>query len=344
MSFRPAQAVSISAVLFLTIAASAESWNTTTASVLFPTLNTTKLAVGLTSAPAYKTELRGHPTGNLWQALKLSTAGASHVTLSAAPGTNSYFVLNSNGGSNGIILSTGSPDGNSGLGTERMRILSSGNVGIGTTSASNRLDVEGGMAVGAAYSGSNAAPTNGLIVEGRVGIGVNSVNGESNLAIGSNGANEGGQIQLNAPTASAGKAVHLDSYLANGNQPIMRFLAGTNSSSQTHLASLDLTNGDFGVTGQLSAKSIRINSSWTLEVPDYVFEEGYRVTSLEETEKFVKKNKHLPEIPSAKQLNKEGMDLAEMNLRLLKKVEELTLHAIAQEKRLRKLETRADRR
>jgi hypothetical protein len=56
-------------------------------------------------------------------------------------------------------------------GAEAMRILPSGNVGIGTPTPQNKLDVEGGAVIGTGFSGSTTAPTNGLLVEGNVGLG-----------------------------------------------------------------------------------------------------------------------------------------------------------------------------
>lgn len=71
---------------------------------------------------------------------------------------------------------------------------------------------------------------------------------------------------------------------------------------------------------------------------DHVFNPDYKLMSLEEVETFVKQNSHLPDIPSEKQVNTEGFDLAEMNGLLLKKVEELTLYMIEQQKRITHLE------
>jgi hypothetical protein len=70
--------------------------------------------------------------------------------------------------------------------TENIRILASGNVGIGTITPANRLDVEGAAVIGSTYSGTNTAPTNGLLIEGQVGIGLTTptstlhVNGTTN--------------------------------------------------------------------------------------------------------------------------------------------------------------------
>lgn len=94
------------------------------------------------------------------------------------------------------------------------------------------------------------------------------------------------------------------------------------------------------VNGEVEASSgVRVNGT-LLNVPDFVFEPGFKLRSLEETERFVKANRHLPDIPNAEAIKKDGMNLADMNLKLLQKVEELTLHAIEQEKRIKALEAR----
>ena len=62
--------------------------------------------------------------------------------------------------------------------------------------------------------------------------------------------------------------------------------------------------------------------------PDYVFAEGYKLRSLEETKAYIDTHKHLPEVPSAQEIEENGVALGEMNMLLLKKIEELTLHQI----------------
>jgi hypothetical protein len=93
----------------------------------------------------------------------------------------------------------------------------------------------------------------------------------------------------------------------------------------------NLGNEKFSVNGTIRAKEIKVEAiNW----PDYVFEEGYQPASLEETEVFIKANKHLPGIPSAAEVAKEGISLGEMNVLMMKKIEELTLHVIALKKQL----------
>ncbi|GAA4779392.1 hypothetical protein GCM10023231_02700 [Olivibacter ginsenosidimutans] len=86
------------------------------------------------------------------------------------------------------------------------------------------------------------------------------------------------------------------------------------------------------VNGNILAREIKVKTDIT--VPDYVFEKDYQLPSLTEVEAYVKEHKHLPEIPSAREIGEEGLDVAKMNLLLLKKVEELMLIVIEQQKEL----------
>jgi hypothetical protein len=79
---------------------------------------------------------------------------------------------------------------------------------------------------------------------------------------------------------------------------------------------------------------VKLQGEWA----DYVFDEDYDLMSLSEVESFIKENKHLPDVPSAKEVKKDGLDVAEMNATLLKKVEELTLHIIELEKKVNELQ------
>ncbi len=72
--------------------------------------------------------------------------------------------------------------------------------------------------------------------------------------------------------------------------------------------------------------------------PDYVFEKDYELMSLETLQKFIDENKHLPNIPTAAQIEENGADLGELNRLLVEKVEELTLYILQMEKRLKAIE------
>lgn len=83
------------------------------------------------------------------------------------------------------------------------------------------------------------------------------------------------------------------------------------------------------VNGKIRTQEIKVEAAnW----PDYVFAKDYNFPSLEETEKHIKMRGHLPGIPSAKEVQANGVDLGEMNAKLLKKIEELTFHLIEIEK------------
>jgi len=85
------------------------------------------------------------------------------------------------------------------------------------------------------------------------------------------------------------------------------------------------------VAGNIHSKEVKVTVDAGV-VPDYVFADDYKLKSLQEIESYIKENKHLPEIPSAKEIEKNGLMLAEMNMSLLKKMEEMTLYMIEMKK------------
>jgi len=84
------------------------------------------------------------------------------------------------------------------------------------------------------------------------------------------------------------------------------------------------------VNGKARANEIVVNTTGA----DFVFEKEYKLRSLKEVEAFIKENKHLPDIPTAKHMVENGVSLGELNTKLLQKVEELTLHLIEKDKEL----------
>lgn len=94
------------------------------------------------------------------------------------------------------------------------------------------------------------------------------------------------------------------------------------------------------VDGLICAKEIRVSLSGAPCWPDYVFDANYSLISLNELEKFISINKHLPNIPSATEVEKNGVNLGEMNRVLLQKIEEMTLYIIQMEKRITELENK----
>src|SRR6185295_6708419 len=93
------------------------------------------------------------------------------------------------------------------------------------------------------------------------------------------------------------------------------------------------------VTGQVHAQEVKV--SIAAPGPDYVFSSDYKLPSLEDIKTYIDQNKHLPEVPSAKEMEKNGVQLGEMNMLLLRKIEELTLYLLEQNKLIADLKARS---
>lgn len=143
------------------------------------------------------------------------------------------------------------------------------------------------------------------------------------------------------PLSSTGNDLTVNKFLPMTNEWELYVGTLTDPEKGASIAIKALANGNVGigtpnpqdkltVAGNIGAREIKVSTN---AGADFVFEPTYKLTDLTELEKFVKTNKHLPEIPTAKQMVENGVNLGELNIKLLQKVEELTLYLIEKDKK-----------
>ena len=189
---------------------------------------------------------------------------------------------------------------------ERLRITSNGNVGIGISNPTNYK---------VAIHGTNSAYSSIKIT--------NDGNSAQGLQLGNTGYNlndvevwnfENGYFRIGTGNAERLRVA------ANGNIGI-----GTTNTS----------NHKLEVNGSIKGTTLHTSTqSWS----DFVFEKDYDLRTLEEVEQHINEKGHLPEIPSEAEITKNGINLGEMDAKLLQKIEELTLYMIDMNKRVNQLE------
>jgi len=136
---------------------------------------------------------------------------------------------------------------------------------------------------------------------------------------------------------TAGTHIGVYGYASGGATNFAGYFAGdTYVSSDLRIATLTQANGyALSVNGKVACEEVLVEdaTNW----PDYVFANDYNLMSLEELEQSIQKNSHLPGLPSASEIEENGIMLGDMQKRLLEKVEELTLYTIAQNKVINEL-------
>ncbi|WP_340066367.1 hypothetical protein [Ascidiimonas aurantiaca] len=181
-------------------------------------------------------------------------------------------------------------------------------------------------------------------------IGIGTTNPQQKLQIGNNGfaLHDGGHkvLTFNPYTTNFGSI----RYDVGGKRFTIETIVDGSLMTHMHIAS----NGDvivnhklgigtwnpgtwkLAVNGNIRAKEIKVETEWS----DFVFEKDYDLPTLAEVENHIKAKGHLKDIPSAEEVAENGIFLGEMDSKLLRKIEELTLYTIQQEKRLENLESK----
>lgn len=199
-----------------------------------------------------------------------------------------------------------------------MTILSNGSVGIATTSPAAKLHLNGNMKINFDNTIEFGAGVPGKEVNaGKIGyqtftpgaldiIGAGTVSGNRRIKFWNEGGGEFSGNVLFSNSVGIGTAINASYRLS--------------------------------VNGNIRSKEVVVETGWA----DYVFEKNYPLIPLEQLEQFIRQNKHLPNIPSAKAIQENGLLVGDTQRRMMEKIEELTLYVIALKKEIDQLKNQTN--
>ena len=191
--------------------------------------------------------------------------------------------------------------------SEKMRIIQNGNIGIGVKTPSQKLHVQGsGMFTDHISIGwAKELKTHGMLHNTIIKTGWEAGKDYTAFFVPGNSTDDASEK--------------------------MRI----NQLGQVGIGTINVGSYKLAVEGKIGAREVNVTlASWS----DFVFFDSYNLRPLSEVETFIQENKPLPDVPSAAMVEKEGVNLGEMDAILLRKIEELTLYVIEQNKKIEEVQ------
>ncbi len=271
-------------------------------------------------------------------------------------GTKSADPLNfftSNGGAQMTLL----PNGNFGIGTatpaDKLTVVNTGGFGVTHT--------DGTATIGTWIGNFQGVTTAKIGTKSNHALNFFTANGPSQMSLRTNGdviVGDKDIVPFGKFTVQTTNNAYGISHLGEGGNILATRMGGTSAGigtfSNTHMrifangisaititgsngnvgVGIDFPANKFEVNGTIRSKEVIVeNINW----PDYVFKENYQLPSLTDVEKFIQQHKHLPNIPSAAEIEKNGLHLGDTQKKMMEKIEELTLYIIELKKEVTEL-------
>jgi hypothetical protein len=277
-------------------------------------------------------------SGKLNSALALTTFGVS-AGLANTTGINNTFLGTASGATN----TTG--EKNTGLGVQSLlsNISGNNNTAIGVNTLRSNTSGSRNLAIGYDALYGNTTGTDNIAIGLSAGSSITS--GIKNIILGSPSATSPTNLTQGSYNTIIGSDITGISPTLSNNI-ILADGQGNRRINVNELGNVGIgvstvpNNYKLAVAGAIIATkvTVKIQANW----PDYVFNKNYELPSLQSVESFIKTNNHLPGVPSAEEVKEKGIDLGDNQTILLKKVEELTLYIIDQDKKIVKLQAEKD--
>lgn len=292
-----------------------------------PWSTTGNIGIGTTS-PAVQLHLSQNDTGG--QGMRIENLNASgtykYVTISQL-GSNAYGIsgwpnagILEGAANGGLVISAYAGDIKFQTSDNRLTRMvinnTTGYVGIGTGSPAEKLDVNGNI------------KTTGFILPTGAAAGkvlTSDANGNATWQTAA-GSSSGWALGGNTTGAATtiGNTDGYDLRIVTAGSERIRVLADGRVAigNPTNLPAAD---AKLAVYGNIYSTKVKVTQTgWA----DYVFHQDYRLRPLSEVEQYIRQHQHLPEVPSAAEVEKDGLDVGDNQATLLKKIEELTLYVI----------------
>ncbi len=208
-------------------------------------------------------------------------------------------------------------------GADRVTVNENGNVGVGLTNPLYKLDINGTSR----FTGAQTV-TGNQFVSGEITAGDMEINSSSPALELKDPSSTYGQLKIdNSLNVVLGKGFYGGAIIIDGAIGSSTKRLYINKANHFNIGTgLSPSGYTLSVEGKVIATDFTTLpvASW----PDYVFADDYKLKPLSEVKKYINENKHLPNIPAASEIEKNGIQLGDMNKRLMEKVEELTLYII----------------